>query len=730
MKRFFFYCILFLSFPIVAQTLIPLPQQIEQGNGTFEITKSTEITFSDKKIAAIADLLSSEIKALTNKEIVTKKTRSKKGNIHLSIDTSLAFDTDFAKKEGYELIVAETGVEIKAKTTNGLYYGAITLASLLPLEKEKLTLQETKIKDYPSFQWRGMMLDVARYFFEKEYIFKYLDMMARHKLNVFHWHLIDDCGWRIEIKKYPKLTEVGAWRKSNVGKERYGGFYTQQDIKEIVAYATARNITIVPEIEIPAHTQSALAAYPWLGCPENKTYTVPHRHSISPEIYCAGKETTYEFLEAVMDEVAELFPGKYIHVGGDEAKFKRWQESKECQDLMKKEGYTHERELQGHMTRRMQKYLQKKGKEVLGWGEILHCNVATTTGLMFWHKPQQAVEAAKKGFPIVNSNVRHTYFDTPESRLPGEPPCATWTPPVSLQKAYEWHPIPEEVTNANQMKHFLGVNGCVWSDRFLHNAEVLADKPGKGTKASEDYIDYLSLPRMSAIAEVGWTSKEKRNYDSFFNRMKNQYLRYDTYGYNYRIPTPEVKLSRNKSGELLVQNLKVPVKNATIRYTINGKKPSVTSPVLTGDLTLPKEQVFKTATFLENGKQSLAFFMNDDITKYAAYGDLVYKWSPKDYKKTVSIDLTGKINSNGTYKITFIYQRGRDAVIFDKASLVKNQKDTILSISKNIKVSRQAKKVEMEIEVKGYETGASFHLNIPTIGKKDGRSFGVICIKK
>ena len=716
-----------------AQNVIPRPVKMETNKSQgFAITQSTTIAYNHPSLKFAAQELSKLIKKQSGISLSAKPSKkTQAGSIFFKLDKSFQPNVRLPK-QAYKLNSSKNGVVITANDKAGAFYGAVTLTQLLPVTNgkvSKLAVPTTKITDYPTFPWRGVMLDVSRYFFNKEYVKRYLDIMAMHKLNVFHWHLIDDCGWRIEIKKYPKLTEVGAKRGS--GRYYHEGFYTQEDIKEIVKYAADRNIEVVPEIEIPAHTQSALAAYPHLGC-FNKKLVVPDRHSISPEIYCAGKETTYKFLEDVMDEVVALFPAKFVHIGGDEAKYHRWKECPDCQALKKKEGFKKEHELQGYMTKRIEKYLATKDKQIIGWDEILHCGVTNKSGIMTWHKPQTAVDGANAGNPVVMSLTRHTYFDTPESRLPGEPPCATWTPPVSLQKSYEWDPVPAGLTG-DAVKNILGPNGCLWSDRFLHNRDVLHDKPEQGSKHSEAYMDYLSLPRLAGLAEVGWTPKEIRNYDDFTKRMKVQYLRYDNKGYNYRMPTPKIDAKRDKDQKLIVSPSAPLIRGAVVRYTTDGSEPTEKSPILNKQLTLSKEALLKAATFLPK-KQSLTFSYIDKVNKFAKFGDVIGKWEAGKVAAKVAreetFDATGIIDSNGTYEISFHYTGGAQGLAIESVEIIRNDRDSMgKAVHKGFTGGRSRNNF-YKIKVDGYETGASFKVKAKICGDTGNNSNGVVCIRK
>jgi len=717
-----------------AQHITPKPQKITLNEGpSFTLNNEVIIEYNQNSLKELSILLSGSIKQATKLSLApigpNKSEKKKISLVLVKQDQTKDFN-----KEAYTLEVKKTGVVITSADQAGIFNGISSLMQLIPVSTDGKALEAwdipaVQISDKPAFKWRGVMLDPARYFMTKEYVLRYLDMMAMHKLNVLHWHLIDDCGWRIEIKKYPKLTEVGAWR--GTGKNKHGGFYSQEDIKEIVAYAALRNIEIVPEIEIPAHTLSALAAYPHLGC-NNTKFNVPTKHSISPEIYCVGKETTWEFLQNVMDEVVPLFPSKYIHVGGDEARYNRWKKCEHCQKVIKDNGLKNERELQGWATRRIAKYLEPKGKVVIGWEEILACGIERSTGIMTWHKYSTAIEAAKNGHPVVMSPVKHTYIDTPESKLPGEPPAATWTPPVTLSKAYNWDVIPKGLT-AEQAKNILGPNTTLWNDRFLHNAKQLADKPGEGTTASEAYMDYLSLPRIAATAEVGWTPKANRDYSDFLKRMGTMYHRYIQKGYNFRLPTPELRVKRLADGKLSF-SADSPVYNGELRYTLDGSEPTKESEILDKPVTASSKQSMKIATLIPYAKmRSLTYTYTAKGNKYAKYGAQIGEWKSAmvagKTPREETFDATGLINKNGTYEITFVYTGGEFGLDVKGLKVVRNDVD-LSAENKKVGFAGGSGVSKHIVKIDNYQTGASFKIKANICGDLGSDSNGVVMIKR
>ncbi len=774
-------------------SLVPLPQQTTQQAGpAFELNAKTTITYLGDDARKPAELLADALRPATGLPLkIGKATGFKRNTVFLKLgalssagfsdvsrrsgaeteaqrrsthsadslgsddepNNALACNLPSASEkpglrrgpspeplsnEGYVLESSPNGITIVAAKPAGLFYGTQTLLQLLPSEvfrsdkasRTSWEIPAVSIKDTPALPWRGMMLDVSRYFFTKEYVLRYLDMMAMHKMNVLHWHLIDDCGWRIEIKKYPKLTELGGFRGK--GDARYGGFYTQDDIREIVRYATDRNITIVPEIELPAHTLPALVAYPQLGC-TGKQFEMPTRHSISPELYCAGKQSTQTFLEDVMTEVCALFPGTFVHIGGDEAKYVRWKNCPDCQAKIKELGLKSEHELQGWMTTQMEDFLAKKGKRIIGWDEILGCGVSEKAGIMTWHRPKTAVGGAKRGNPVVMSLTGHAYFDTAESKLPGEPPTATWIPPISLEKAYKWHPVPNGLTD-REARNVLGASGCVWTDQFLHKAHILADKPGEGTTKSEAYVDYLSLPRMAALAEVTWTKRELRDYDSFTDRMKRMYVRYTHADYKFRMPTPLLNTRKQADGSVTVTG-STPIEGGTVRYTLDGSEPVAKSLELTGPVSVSRDKVFKAVTFAPDGQaHSLTYTYADASQKYAKHGKQIGEWksgqpgngSPKE----MTFDATGFINANGRYLITFLYTRGRQRLDIDGIEVVKNDAQIVARDIHHGITGASHKNNTYTVEIDDYETGASFKVKAPVYGDTGNDSNGVVLIRR
>jgi hexosaminidase len=508
--------------------IIPAPVSIKEMRGNFTFTDKSKIVLSsvegDNRLAA--DFLARLIKNPTGLVIpVVQGEKASSGSVLMSIDTAVR------NPEGYTLNVSSKKIVVKARSAVGLFYAVQTIRQLLPPDVEKdsivnkitLNVPCCEITDEPRFGYRGMHLDVGRHMFPVEYIKRYIDMIALHKMNTFHWHLTEDQGWRIEIKKYPKLTEVGGFRKETVvghpGKNPvfdgvpYGGFYTQQEVRDIVAYAKSKFITIIPEIEMPGHSLAALAAYPNLACTAG-LFEVGKTWGVVKDVYCAGKEETFKFLEDVLTEVIDLFPGKYIHIGGDECPKVRWEKCPLCQKRIKVEGLKDEKELQSYFIKRIEKFLISKNKRLIGWDEILEGGLAPEATVMSWRGVAGGIEAAKQGHDVIMSPNSYAYLDHYQAEPAGEPLAIGGYLP--LESVYAFDPQFAEL-NTDQQKHILGVQGNLWSEYL----------------STPQYMEYMAYPRMFAISEIGWTAGSKKDFDEFLSRLAVQRLRYDKIGINY-----------------------------------------------------------------------------------------------------------------------------------------------------------------------------------------------------
>ena len=540
----------------VQPNIIPKPNSQEVIPEIFTLSNATSIQF-ESELSQVATYFQSYIKALSNIEL---KTDNQRNTINFTIDKSIQ------NEEGYRLSIDTNNITIKSAGPKGAFYGVQSLIQLLPIssDAEEIQIQGIQIEDEPRFVYRGMHLDVARHFFSVDFIKRYLDLMALLKMNTFHWHLTEDQGWRIEIKKYPKLQEIAAFRDETLighysdqphkfdGK-RYGGYYTQEQIKEIVAYATERQITVIPEIEMPGHSQAAIAAYPNLGC-TGDSIQVATKWGVFEDIYCP-KKSTFEFLEDVIDEVVDLFPGKYIHIGGDEAPKTRWKNCKHCQNLIKKEGLEDEHELQSYFITRMEKYINSKGKQIIGWDEILEGGLAPNATVMSWRGTSGAVEAAKEHHNVILTPGSHCYFDHYQSDNENEPLAIGGFLP--LEKVYSFEPIPKELTET-EVKYVLGAQGNLWTEYIT----------------TPEKAEYMAFPRAVALSEVVWSKKEGKQYSEFVSRLEHFNKRLDAMNVNYANHLYEVKGNLiNNSGKLFYEL--TTTSKRPIKFKVSGSNASV-----------------------------------------------------------------------------------------------------------------------------------------------------------
>lgn len=562
-SNFLLYLIISLFFSCNQDTIqqkeigiIPKPLFQELDKGVF-IMDDKVFLVSNPEISEVSDYFKTYLEEHYQIEFDTQKGTKK---IIFTINNAIA------NEEGYELKIEEENIFIESKNTRGAFYAVQSLLQLLPLPSDlnSYKIPCLQIKDQPEFTYRGMHLDVGRHFFSVDFIKKYIDLMARLKMNTFHWHLTEDQGWRIEIKKYPKLQEISAYRKETLlghyndqphqfdGKP-YGGFYTQEQIKEVVAYAKTRQVTIIPEIEMPGHSQAAIAAYPELGC-TGEQVEVATKWGVFDEVYCP-KESTFKFLEDVIDEVVALFPGKYIHIGGDEAPKTNWKNCAHCQKLIKKEGLKDEHGLQSYFIARMEKYINTKGKQIIGWDEILEGGLAPNATVMSWRGTSGAVQAAKEGHDVILTPGSHCYFDHYQSENENEPLAIGGFLP--LEKVYHFNPIPEGLTDKEAI-YVLGAQGNVWTEYMQ----------------TEKQVEYMAYPRAVALSEVLWSSPEYKNYSDFINRLEQYQKRLDLLEVNYANHIYSVKGELINSKGNLAYQLSTTSSSYPIYYSTDESFPS------------------------------------------------------------------------------------------------------------------------------------------------------------
>jgi len=564
-------------------SIIPKPNSINY-NPSFKKKKTDDFHFKKNMRLVVAADVSADLIPMA-KELLQVNFSDKKNLPSIILRHSI----DIKNDEAYELNVYADSIVITGKSDAGIFYGIQSLAQMLPVDwDEETSIPICEIKDYPRFPYRGMHLDVCRHFYSVDFVKKYIDLMARYKLNTFHWHLTEDQGWRIEIKKYPKLTEIGAWRMqldtASGDSIRYGGFYTQEQIKEVVAYAAKRYITIIPEIELPGHARAALAAYPEFSC-TGKQLPVANTWGVFEHVYCAGNDATFDFLEDILDEVIELFPSTYIHIGGDECPKEAWKKCSKCQARMKAEGLKNEHELQSYFIQRIEKYLLTKNRKIIGWDEILEGGLAPEATVMSWRGIQGGIAAAKQHHDVIMTPGTHCYFDHYQANPKYEPHAIGGY--TTVKKVYSYEPIPNEL-NDKESKFILGAQANMWTEYI----------------PSEHHLEYMLLPRMLALAEVDWTMPENKNWDDFNRRLQAQFSKFDREGTNY-CPgdyTVHFEIIANPNAGDSLLKMSSEIYQAEIHYTLNNRsEPRDLSPVYSEPLEIAPGDSIKASVF-ENGK--------------------------------------------------------------------------------------------------------------------------------
>ena len=692
-------------------SMIPNPAQMSVQGGTLTLTADMAIAY-DAACKEQAEYLLQTVRRSTGfcwKE-AGKKSRA---GIVLEIDTLRV-----PAPEGYTLEVSGKRIAICGHDKSGVFYGIQTLLQLLPPEIYSASLQTDakwsvpciSVADAPDHPWRGMMLDVARYFYDKDFVKKYIDMMAMYKMNKLQFHLIDDSGWRLEIKKYPRLTEIGAWAGRN--EQRLGGFYTQEEIKEMIAYAAVRGVEIIPEIEFPAHMLSAVAAYPWLCC-TGKQHEVPNQHFISRDLLCVGKESSYQFLADVLEETVALFPSKYINIGGDEAVYDRWQECPTCQAVVRREGLEKTSDLQGYLTNVVANMMKEKGKTIVGWEEIIQRGaVSQPVVAAIWHNVADTIQATRLGHKAILSPATHVYLDFPEGRTPGEVKAATWMPPISLEKCYSM-PTGEYAATGT----VLGVQGCFWSDQFIHGT-MLQELAPLNENRSENYADYLTFPRLLAVAELGWTRTDRRSWPDFRDRIATHFARLDHKGCTYRVPEPRIVAEEEIDGKVRF-TLAPSVQGATIRYTTDGTYPHAHSAVYTAPVTVDSKSDFRAITEVTPRHASLPIYFAPDYSAYARYGAFLAEWKPQQLAGgPLRIESTGAMVGNGTFDITFVRTRGSVRLRLGKLVQFKRE-EQLAEVPMQAVLDANTPAVTYRLTQTAFEAGVPFFLEVEAAHEGD-----------
>lgn len=605
--------LILLLLPIVgwSQTfVIPQPANIVWKEGKYSLLKKC-FYYTDSKDPALAEtiqLVSKELNAQFNIEL---NSTANPANAQITI---IQKANKYSATKSYELSISDTGIQITAQNPESFFHASRTLLQLLtPQVGQEIKLPLVHIEDFPRFSYRGMHLDVGRHFFPISFIKKYIDWLSYHKLNTFHWHLTEDQGWRIEIKKYPALTQVGAWRNGTIigrypGKGndniKYGGHYTQQEIKEIVAYARQRYVEVIPEIEMPGHSSAAIAAYPFLSCFPDKPTAIPanmissksieeqkrgriklvqETWGVFDDVFCAGKESTFEFLQDIIDEVITLFPSPYFHIGGDECPKTHWKQCSLCQRRIRELGLKDEHELQSYFVQRIEKYLNSKGKKLIGWDEILEGGLAPNATVMSWRGETGGVEAAKQSHPVIMTPGNPVYFDHTQRLVEDSVTIGGYNP---IDKVYAYNPVPAEIP-ADKTEFILGAQANVWTE-YMKN---------------EKKVEYMIFPRIAALSEVLWTPFDKKDWISFENKLIPLMQRYESWGVSvnpgYFDIGGTVSMAENKQGIMLTLNCNA--KNGTIKWD------SPQTGNYQGPITLTESGIYA-AKFVANNQEVKSSF--------------------------------------------------------------------------------------------------------------------------
>lgn len=565
-----------------APTLIPLPANYQADGGKdFVLKHSARVGGNDDAARRAAAQFVTLLKQNGGPTLAVADNAGK-AQIRFRLDPSA---TNTA--EGYALKVSNTGIDISAGDDVGLFYGAVTAAQLLTGNTPGHVAAAT-INDTPRFPWRGFMLDSARHFQSMDEIKKLLDAMAQHKLNTFHWHLTDDQGWRMEIKRYPKLTEVGscrvplgdAGRNAATGEARqYCGYYTQEQIREVIAYAAERHIQVIPEIDVPGHATAAIVAYPELGTTEQKL-VIDNQWGVFPNLFNT-EEATFQFLENVLEEVIEMFPSKYVHVGGDEAVKDQWIASKRVQERMRELGAKDEMEMQSHIIKRLEKFLEQHDRRLIGWDEILEGGLPPEATVMSWRGTEGGLKAASEGHDVVMSPVTHMYMDYLQTESPNEPPGRPTT--ITLQKAYEFEPVPADLA-ADKRSHILGLQANMFNEHTRNDQN----------------LEHNLFPRLAAVAETGWSPQDKRSFSNFLQRLPRQLQRYQAMNIAYA-KTP-FQVDMQDKGEHSTGAVQVSLNNPLgypVHYTVDGSAVTASSPLYAQPLQLKVPVQVQAAAFFD-----------------------------------------------------------------------------------------------------------------------------------
>ena len=677
--------------------IIPRPQQVNVSNDApFTLSAKTVISLgtNSQDMKRNANMLASYIEQATGIRPAVGKSKNGAAIV-------LTIDKNIANAEGYKLDADAKQIRIAGASAAGVFYGIQTLRKSLPLvngKASKVSVPAVHIADAPRFAYRGTHLDVSRHFVTVDSVRQFIDMLALHNINRFHWHLTDDQGWRIEIKKYPLLTQIGSKRAQTVighnsGKydgKPYGGFYTQQQIRDIVKYAADRYITIVPEIDLPGHMQAALAAYPDMGC-TGGPYEVWQKWGVSDNVLCAGNDKTLTFIDNVLKEITQLFPSKYIHVGGDECPKTQWQKCPKCQARIKalnleaKDGHSAEERLQSYIITHASNYLKSLGRNTIGWDEILEGGLAEGATVMSWRGESGGIAAAKQHHDVVMTPNSYLYFDYYQSLDKDNEPIAIGGY-LPLETVYSYEPMPKELT-ADEARHIIGVQANIWTEYM----------------PTFKQMQYMALPRMAALSEVQWSQPALKDYTSFTNRMTEFTHLYDRLGYNYAKHLYNVAIhvdSDNKWREILIHM--TTAGNAEIRYTLDGTEPTANSTLYTGAIVLQKSAKIRAAAF-RDGKRSSVTSQDISFNKATACPVELLQPTHKNYTYKGGATLTdGLLGDKGFGTGRWLGFSGNDL----EAIIDLKQNTDVSSVSLNTCVDKgswifDARNIEVSVSADG-----------------------------
>ncbi len=622
--------------------IIPQPVSLQQKAGVFVLDRQVVIQApaNNKPAADVVRYFSNHVKQVSGLNLQVSNGSPTGKHIRFSITPTAQLG-----EEGYKLSVTPTAVLVQANSSKGLFYAVQSLLQTLPAIRTNQTLQIPcmEITDYPRFQWRGMMLDVSRHFFSPELIKEFIDLLASYKMNVFHWHLVDGAGWRLEIKKYPKLTELAAWRvdedknwnwgevefNADRAKATYGGYYTQEQVKEIVAYAAARNITVVPEIEMPGHSEAALAAYPEMSCtPTNHFGQAGNFYASKVQSnYCAGNDSAFVFLQNILQEVMGLFPSKYIHIGGDEVDKSSWKQCAKCQARKQAEGLKDEEELQSYFIQRMEKFLNAKGRKLIGWDEILEGGLAPQATVMSWRGESGGIKAAQMKHDVVMTPGSPLYFDHYQGDPETEPQAIGGF--NTLKKVYDYDPIPAEL-KSDEAKYVLGAQANLWTEYV----------------PTFEHVEYMILPRMLALAEVVWSPKQVKNWEQFNQRLQPHLVGFEQRGLHYSKGNFKVDIKPTAANGKLSIALETENSDATIFYTTDGTNPNTGSSRYEAPFEVSKSITIKAGMALNNSMvkatpASQSFTFNKATGKAVLYATPNNRHYPANGASTLTDGLRG-----------------------------------------------------------------------------------------